>query len=46
MPPVLDAIECDEGFGLEDLLQELGRLALQTLGYVKPGDGPQKGCTR
>jgi hypothetical protein len=28
----------DEGFSLEDLMQELGRLELQALGPVKHGD--------
>jgi hypothetical protein len=31
-------IETDEGFSLEDLMQELGRLELQALGRVKHGD--------
>jgi hypothetical protein len=39
-PPALWEIETDEGFGLEDLMQELGRLELQALGYVKHGDRP------
>ena len=39
-PPVLDVIETDEGFGLEDLMQELGRLELNALGRVKHGDVP------
>jgi hypothetical protein len=38
--PVLWQIETDEGFSLEDLLQALGRLELQALGYVKHGDVP------
>jgi hypothetical protein len=42
-PPVLWEIETDEGFSLEDLLQELGRLELQALGRVKHGDVPQDG---
>jgi hypothetical protein len=42
-PPVLSAIECDEGFGLEDLLQELGRLELAALGYMKHGEVPPPG---
>jgi hypothetical protein len=33
-------IETDEGFTLEGLMRELGRLALQALGYVKHGDVP------
>jgi hypothetical protein len=44
-------IEADDGFSLEDLLQELGRLELQelgrlelqALGYVKHGDVPPPG---
>jgi hypothetical protein len=36
--PMLYAIETDEGFSLEDLLQELGRLELKVLGRVKHGD--------
>jgi len=39
-PPVLWEIETDEGFSLDDLMQELGRLELQALGYVKHGDVP------
>jgi hypothetical protein len=35
-------IEIDEGFTLEDLVQELGRLELQALGYVKHSDVPQR----
>jgi hypothetical protein len=31
------AIETDEGFGLDDLMQELGQLGLQALGRVKHG---------
>jgi hypothetical protein len=38
--PALWEIETDEGFGLEDLMQELGRLELQALGYVKHGHVP------
>jgi hypothetical protein len=30
----------DEGFSLDDLMAELGRLELQALGYVKHGDVP------
>jgi hypothetical protein len=37
-PPVLWEIETDEGFSLEDLIRELGRLELQALGYPKHGD--------
>jgi hypothetical protein len=36
--PMLYAIETDEGFSLEDLLQELGRLELKALGRVKHAD--------
>jgi hypothetical protein len=36
-------IEVDEGFSLEDLIHELGRLELQALGYVKHGDVPREG---
>jgi hypothetical protein len=39
--PMLYEIETDEGFSLEDLLQELGRLELQALGRVKRRDVPQ-----
>jgi hypothetical protein len=39
-PPMVWEIETDEGFSLEDLMQELGRLELQALGYVKHGDVP------
>jgi hypothetical protein len=38
--PRLYEIETDEGFSLEDLMQELGRLELQALGRVKHGDMP------
>jgi hypothetical protein len=41
--PVLWQIECDEGFSLEDLMAELGRLELQALGYVKHGHVPEEG---
>jgi hypothetical protein len=41
-PPALDEIETDEGFSLENLLQELGSLELKALGYVKHGDVPQR----
>jgi hypothetical protein len=34
-------IETDEGFSLEDLMDELGRLELQALRCVKHGDVPQ-----
>jgi hypothetical protein len=39
-PPTLWEIETDEGFSLEDLMAELGRLELQALGRVKHGDVP------
>jgi hypothetical protein len=42
-PPTLWEIETDEGFALEDLMAELGRLELQALGYVKHGDVLQDG---
>jgi hypothetical protein len=35
-------IETDEGFSLEELLQELGRLELTALGRVTPGAGPRR----
>jgi hypothetical protein len=41
-PPALWEIETDAGFGLEDLMAELGRLELQALGYVKHGDMPRE----
>jgi hypothetical protein len=41
--PALWEIETDEGFSLEDLMGELGRLELQALGYVKHGDVPHNG---
>jgi hypothetical protein len=44
--PRLDEIETDEGFSLEDLLQEFGRLELKALGDVKHRDVPQGGRTR
>jgi hypothetical protein len=40
-PPLLWEIETDEGFALDDLMAELGRLELQALGYVNHGDVPQ-----
>jgi hypothetical protein len=40
--PVLWQIETDEGFSLEDLMQELGRLELKALGVLKHGDVPQE----
>lgn len=48
-PPTLWQIESDEGFPLDDLMTELGRLELQALGYVKYEDVPQEGrhpCSR
>jgi hypothetical protein len=39
-PPTLWEVETDEGFALEDLMAELGRLELQALGSVKHGDVP------
>jgi hypothetical protein len=39
-PPTLWEVETDEGFSLEDLMAELGRLELQALGSVKHGDVP------
>jgi hypothetical protein len=44
--PALWEIETDAGFSLDDLMQELGRLELQALGYVKHGDVPHEGGTR
>lgn len=38
--PVLWRIETEEGFSLEDLMAELGRLELSALGSVKHGDVP------
>jgi hypothetical protein len=40
--PRLWAIEADEGFTLDDLMQELGRFELQALGSVKHGDVPRR----
>jgi hypothetical protein len=40
-PPAPWEIETDEGFSLEDLIIELGRLELRALGRVKHGDIPQ-----
>jgi hypothetical protein len=40
-PPRLWEIEAEEGFTLEDLMGELGRLELHALGYVKHGDVPR-----
>jgi hypothetical protein len=39
-PAALWEIETDEGFALEDLMHELGRLELHALGYVKHGHVP------
>jgi hypothetical protein len=39
--PELWQIETDAGFSLEDLMQALGQLELQALGYVKYGDAPR-----
>jgi hypothetical protein len=36
-----DEIETDEGFSLENLLAELGRLELQALGRVTHGHLPE-----
>jgi hypothetical protein len=41
-PPELWGIETDDAFSLEDLMQELGRLELHALGYVKHGDVPRQ----
>jgi hypothetical protein len=40
--PALWQIETDEGFALEDLMGEMGRLELAALGYVKHGDVPKE----
>ena len=40
--PGLWEIETEEGFTLEDLMGELGRLELKALGYVKHGDIPKE----
>jgi hypothetical protein len=39
--PKLFEIETDAGFSLGDLMQELGRLELAALGFVKYGDVPR-----
>jgi hypothetical protein len=39
---MLYEIETDTGFTLEDLLQALGRLELQALGWVNHGDVPPR----
>jgi hypothetical protein len=44
--PALWEIETDEGFSLEDLMPELGRLEWQALGSMKHGDVPREGRTR
>jgi hypothetical protein len=44
-PTTLWEIETDEGFSLEDLMQELGRLELAALGRVKHGEVPREGHT-
>jgi hypothetical protein len=41
----LDTIEVDEGWSLEDLLQELGRLEPKAFARVRHGDVPQEGPT-
>jgi hypothetical protein len=38
--PALWEIETDEGFSLDDLMAELGRLEWHALGYVTHGDVP------
>jgi hypothetical protein len=42
-PPTLWHIDTDEGFPLDDLMTEIGRLDLQALDYVKYEDVPQEG---
>jgi hypothetical protein len=37
MDETIQRIECDEGFGLDDLLHELAMLERKALGYVKHG---------
>ncbi len=37
MDETIQWIECDEGFGLDDLLHELAMLERKALGYVKHG---------
>jgi hypothetical protein len=44
--PKLWEIETDEGFSLEDLMQELGRLELAALGRAKHGHVPREGAGR
>jgi hypothetical protein len=41
-PTALWEIETDEGFSLEDLMPALGRLELNALGRVKPGEVPPR----
>jgi hypothetical protein len=41
-PPALWEIETDEGFSLEDLMAELGRLELAALGRVEHGHVPRE----
>jgi hypothetical protein len=41
-PPTLWEIETAEGFSLDDLMREHGRLELQALGRVKHGDVPRE----
>lgn len=40
--PMLWKIEPGEGYTIEDIMQELGRLELQALGYVKHGQVPSE----
>jgi hypothetical protein len=40
--PRLWEIETEDGFTLEDLMQELGQIELKALGYVKHGDVPKE----
>jgi hypothetical protein len=42
-PPGVWLIEVHEGYSLADLLQELGRLELKGLGYLKHGERPAAG---
>jgi hypothetical protein len=43
--PCLQRIEIDPGFGLEELLAQLGELERQALGYVKHGRAPPAPCS-
>jgi hypothetical protein len=43
--PALWEIDTDAGFSLDELMHELGRLALQALGRVKHGNPPPGGRT-